>query len=46
MIEVLLVIFTALVVIVFTILSFYTSVSTGADKFEVWLRKLNKQQKK
>jgi hypothetical protein len=46
MIEILLVIFTAVVVIVFTILSFYTSVSTGADKFEGWLRRLNKQIKK
>lgn len=46
MIEILLVIFTALVVIIFTVLSFYTSVSTGADKFEGWLRRLNNQQKK
>lgn len=34
-----LIIFTAMVVVLFTIVSFYTSVSSGADKFELWINK-------
>lgn len=42
--ETLLIIFTAIVVIAFTVISFYTSVNSGANKFEGWIRKrfLNK----
>lgn len=34
-----LIVFTAIVVVLFTIVSFYTSVNKGADKFEIWINK-------
>ncbi len=37
--EIILIIFSALVVIGFTILSFYTSVNRGAERFEEWIKK-------
>jgi succinate dehydrogenase hydrophobic anchor subunit len=43
--EILLIIFTAIVVIVFTVISFYTSVNSGAGQFEDWLRRWNKPNK-
>ncbi|KAF0132140.1 MAG: hypothetical protein FD155_664 [Bacteroidetes bacterium] len=44
--ELLLIIFTALVVIIFTVISFYTSVNSGAEHFEKWITRWNKPRKK
>ncbi|MCC7319130.1 MAG: hypothetical protein IT219_11395 [Bacteroidales bacterium] len=44
--ELLLIIFTTLVIVAFTILSFYTSVNKGAEHFEQWISKwLNNKNK-
>jgi hypothetical protein len=40
MTEILMLLFAIVVVVFFTWLSFYTSVNSGAEKFEQWLRKL------
>lgn len=40
MTELLMLIFATVVVVFFTWLSFYTSVNSGADKFERWLRRM------
>jgi len=40
--ETFLILFTIAVVVIFTILSFYTSVNSGADKFEKWLKRKSK----
>ncbi|HMM11510.1 MAG TPA: hypothetical protein PKE03_05395 [Bacteroidales bacterium] len=39
MIELLMLLFALVVVVLFTWLSFYTSVNSGAHKFEQWWRK-------
>lgn len=41
--EIFLIIFTVVVVISFTVLSFYTSINGGADKFEKWLKRKSKE---
>lgn len=43
--EIILIVFTALVVIIFTVISFYTSVNSGAERFEKWLQRWNKNKK-
>jgi len=40
MIELLMLLFAVVVVVLFTWLSFYTSVNSGADRFEQWLRRM------
>jgi hypothetical protein len=41
--ETFLIIFTVIVVVGFTILSFYTSINGGAEKFEKWLKNKSKE---
>jgi len=41
--ETFLIIFTVIVVVGFTILSFYTSINGGAEKFEQWLKNKSKE---
>ena len=43
--EIILIVFTALVVIIFTVISFYTSVNSGAERFEKWLKKKKKNKR-
>lgn len=40
---VLMLLFAIVVVVLFTWLSFFTSVNSGADKFEQWLRKITRK---
>jgi uncharacterized protein HemY len=41
--ETFLIIFTVIVVVGFTILSFYTSINGGAEHFEKWLKRRSKK---
>jgi cell division protein FtsL len=41
--ELFLIIVATLIVVIFTILSFYTSVNSGASKFEKWIDKKEKE---
>jgi hypothetical protein len=43
MIELLMLLFAIVVVVLFTWLSFYTSVNSGADRFEQWLRRMTRK---
>jgi len=43
--EILLLSFAAIVVILSTILSYYTSINSGSAKLEKWFEKMNKKEK-